>query len=145
MSEGKPCAFDSNHKSHILKSILHYDSYLQFNQSLIECLWSNDNDLTEVPSEQLSKLTKIPTGEKMEVLGQKLVKLIEGQEKVSYRKLHEILGSFSIFCNRNPLVSDTCKLSNIVTTFHVLAILFSAISLSKAPRDVQRISMAAQS
>ena len=106
MSEGNPCAFDSNHKSHKLKSILHYDSYLQFDHSLIEYLWSNDDDQTEVPSEQLSKLTKMPTGEQMRVLGQELVIQIEGQEKISYRKLHEILGSFTIFCNRNPLVSD---------------------------------------
>ena len=106
MSEGNPCAFDSNYKSHKLKSILHYDSYLQFDHSLIEYLWSNDDDQTEVPSEQLSKLTKMPTGEQMGVLGQELVIQIEGQEKMSYRKLHEILGSFSIFCNRNPLVSD---------------------------------------
>ncbi len=96
MSEGNPCAFDSNDKSHKLKSILHYDP---FDRSLVECLWSNDDDQTEVPSEKLSKLTIMQTSEKMGVLGQELVELIEGQEKMSYKKLHEILGSFS---NRNP-------------------------------------------
>ena len=138
-----PIVIDLKQKNHLLSKLLYYEPPLD--SKSIEYLWSETDEQKEVSSELLLNISQSlekPTHKEMRERGKELIEQIDSylnRDKMSYEALRKLIGSFSIFGDRNPLVSEisyhTTYINYVQCTFFNLEISLSERTL---PGDVRR-------